>query len=129
MLWGTNLFLIKPWTVNIDKLINFISRVPDDEQLVTFLVSFQNAHIVNNFRKTLKKFLQLMQMTRKHWGKEGKIQHKMEDASNIKHYDIWDDDYESDFYVEIMDISNTVAFPLRLLILYIVHSHWKMINC
>ena len=35
-LWGTNLFLIKPWTENIDNLTNFISRVPDDEQLKNF---------------------------------------------------------------------------------------------
>ena len=38
ILWGTNKFLkklIKPWAVNNNELADFISRVPDNEELVT----------------------------------------------------------------------------------------------
>ena len=38
ILWGTNKFLkklIKPWAVNNNELADFISRVPDHEELVT----------------------------------------------------------------------------------------------
>ena len=37
MLWGTNKFLkklIKPWAINNNELADFISRVPDNEELV-----------------------------------------------------------------------------------------------
>ena len=37
ILWGTNKFLkklIKPWAVNNNELADFISRVPDNEELV-----------------------------------------------------------------------------------------------
>ena len=37
LLWGTNKFLkklIKPWAINNNELADFISRVPDNEELV-----------------------------------------------------------------------------------------------
>ena len=37
ILWGTNKFLkklIKPWAINNNELVDFISRVPDNEELV-----------------------------------------------------------------------------------------------
>ena len=39
LLWGTNKFLkklIKPWAINNNELVDFISRVPDNEELVRF---------------------------------------------------------------------------------------------
>ena len=39
LLWGTNKFLkklIKPWAINNNELADFISRVPDNEELVRY---------------------------------------------------------------------------------------------
>ena len=43
ILWGTNKFLkklIKPWAVNNNELADFISRVPDNEELVAIQSAF-----------------------------------------------------------------------------------------
>jgi hypothetical protein len=37
LLWGINKFtkkLIRPWAINNNELVDFISRVPDNEELV-----------------------------------------------------------------------------------------------
>ena len=42
MLWGTNKFLkklIKPWAINNNELADFISRVPDNEELVNLNIN------------------------------------------------------------------------------------------
>ena len=50
LLWGTNKFLkklIKPWAINNNELADFISRVPDNEELVRLsrLSSHKLSHI------------------------------------------------------------------------------------
>ena len=50
ILWGTNKFLkklIKPWAVNNNELADFISRVPDNEELVRRL-DVNRSHISHN---------------------------------------------------------------------------------
>ena len=48
ILWGTNKFLkklIKPWAINNNELVDFISRVPDNEELVKLTVDYQTSKI------------------------------------------------------------------------------------
>ena len=63
MAWGTNKFtkkLLRPNAVNNNELADFISRVPDNEELVSELViASPNKFIkecLNFFRKTTKNF-------------------------------------------------------------------------
>jgi len=56
-LWGTNKFLkklIKPWAVNNNELADFISRVPDNEELVVIIVFTNLTSAFLFFQKNFK---------------------------------------------------------------------------
>ena len=70
ILWGTNKFLkklIKPKAVNNNELADFISRVPDNEELVLYIDELLHQDYFSFLRKTSKKFPKLMKLTRKLW--------------------------------------------------------------
>ena len=57
ILWGTNKFLkklIKPWAVNNNELADFISRVPDNEELVSFIFTNCLLQKLSYFQKNFK---------------------------------------------------------------------------
>ena len=69
MAWGTNKFtkkLLRPNAINNNELADFISRVPDNEELVSFdeIVSFFFNLLIfsSNCRKITKSFLLLMKL-------------------------------------------------------------------
>ena len=64
MLWGTNKFmkkLIKPWAVNNNELADFISRVPDNEELVSNNISICLIYISGPSDPSLFYFLEKLQ--------------------------------------------------------------------
>ena len=57
ILWGTNKFLkklIKPLAVNNNELADFISRVPDNEELVRLIFTLNLIQKLSYFQKNFK---------------------------------------------------------------------------